>query len=76
MAATNVELLRLGLRIRALKKILGRSQKDFAERVIWLSDDIEADRVHVVHQVPDSKIRTARVLSNGRIPEELEIYFG
>ena len=32
MAVTNVELLKLGLRIRALRKVLGRSQKDFAEQ--------------------------------------------
>jgi transcriptional regulator with XRE-family HTH domain len=32
MAVTNVELLKLGLRIRAFRKVLGRSQKDFAEQ--------------------------------------------
>ena len=32
MAVTNVELLKLGLRIRALRKVLGRSQKDFAKQ--------------------------------------------
>ena len=32
MAITNVELLKLGSRIRAFRKVLGRSQKDFAEQ--------------------------------------------
>ena len=32
MAVTNVELLKLGLRIRAFRKVLGQSQKDFAEQ--------------------------------------------
>jgi transcriptional regulator with XRE-family HTH domain len=32
MAVTNVELLKLGLRIRAFRKVSGRSQKDFAEQ--------------------------------------------
>ena len=32
MTVTNEELLKLGLRIRALRKVLGRSQKDFAEQ--------------------------------------------
>jgi transcriptional regulator with XRE-family HTH domain len=32
MEFTNLELLKLGLRIRALRKVLGRSQKDFAEQ--------------------------------------------
>jgi Helix-turn-helix domain len=32
MAFTNVELLKLGLRIRTLRKVLGRSQRDFAEQ--------------------------------------------
>jgi transcriptional regulator with XRE-family HTH domain len=32
MAITNVELLKLGLRIRAFRKVLGQSQKDFAEQ--------------------------------------------
>ena len=31
MAITNGELLKLGLRIKALRKILGRSQKDFSD---------------------------------------------
>ena len=31
MAITNVELLRLGLRIRASRKVLGRNQKDFSK---------------------------------------------
>jgi transcriptional regulator with XRE-family HTH domain len=32
MAITNEELLKLGLRIKALRKILGRSQKDFSDQ--------------------------------------------
>jgi transcriptional regulator with XRE-family HTH domain len=32
MAITNVELLKLGLRIRALRKVLGRNQKDFSKQ--------------------------------------------
>jgi transcriptional regulator with XRE-family HTH domain len=32
MAVMNMELIKLGLRIRASRKILGRSQKDFAEQ--------------------------------------------
>jgi transcriptional regulator with XRE-family HTH domain len=32
MAITNVELLKLGLRIRASRKILGRSQKEFSRQ--------------------------------------------
>jgi transcriptional regulator with XRE-family HTH domain len=32
MTITNVELLRLGRRIKATRKILGRKQKDFCER--------------------------------------------
>ena len=32
MAVMNVELLKLGRRIRALRKVLNRSQKDFAEQ--------------------------------------------
>jgi transcriptional regulator with XRE-family HTH domain len=32
MAVTKLELLKLGLRIRAFRKVLGRSQKDFAEQ--------------------------------------------
>ena len=32
MAITNVELLRLGLRIRACRKVLGRNQKDFSKQ--------------------------------------------
>jgi transcriptional regulator with XRE-family HTH domain len=32
MAAVNLELLKLGLRIRASRKILGYNQKDFSER--------------------------------------------
>ena len=32
MTITNVELLRLGLRIRASRKLLGQKQKDFSER--------------------------------------------
>jgi hypothetical protein len=31
MAVTNVELLKLGLRIRAFRKVLGRNQKDFSK---------------------------------------------
>jgi hypothetical protein len=31
MAVTNVELLKLGLRIRAFRKALGRNQKDFSK---------------------------------------------
>jgi len=31
MAITNVELLKLGLRIRASRKALGRNQKDFSK---------------------------------------------
>jgi transcriptional regulator with XRE-family HTH domain len=32
MAVMNVELLKLGLRIRASRKILGRSQKEFSSQ--------------------------------------------
>ena len=32
MAVTNVELLKLGHRIRTFRKVLGWSQKDFAEQ--------------------------------------------
>jgi transcriptional regulator with XRE-family HTH domain len=32
MAVTNVELLKLGLRIRAFRKVLGRNQKDFSKQ--------------------------------------------
>ena len=32
MTNTNVELLRLGRRIKASRKLLGRKQKDFCER--------------------------------------------
>jgi transcriptional regulator with XRE-family HTH domain len=32
MAVMNMELIKLGFRIRASRKILGRSQKDFAEQ--------------------------------------------
>jgi len=32
MAAPNVELLRLGLRIKASRKFLGRNQKDFSKQ--------------------------------------------
>ena len=32
MTITNVELLRLGRRIKASRKLLGRNQKDFCER--------------------------------------------
>ena len=32
MAITNVELLKLGLRIKASRKALGRSQKDFSKK--------------------------------------------
>jgi transcriptional regulator with XRE-family HTH domain len=32
MAITNVELLKLGLRIRAFRKVLGRNQKDFSKQ--------------------------------------------
>jgi transcriptional regulator with XRE-family HTH domain len=32
MAITNVELLKLGLRIRVSRKILGRSQKEFSRQ--------------------------------------------
>jgi transcriptional regulator with XRE-family HTH domain len=32
MTITNVELLRLGRRIKASRKMLGRKQKDFCER--------------------------------------------
>ena len=32
MTITNVELLRLGRRIKASRKLLGRKQKDFCER--------------------------------------------
>ena len=32
MAITNVELLKLGLRIRTLRKVLGRNQKDFSKQ--------------------------------------------
>jgi transcriptional regulator with XRE-family HTH domain len=32
MTITNVELLRLGRRIKATRKMLGRKQKDFCER--------------------------------------------
>lgn len=32
MAVTNVELLKLGLRIRASRKILGQSQKEFSSQ--------------------------------------------
>jgi transcriptional regulator with XRE-family HTH domain len=31
MAITNVELLKLGLRIKASRKLLGRNQKDFSK---------------------------------------------
>jgi transcriptional regulator with XRE-family HTH domain len=32
MAVTNVELLKLGLRIKAYRKVLGRNQKDFSKQ--------------------------------------------
>ena len=32
MAITNVELLKLGLRIKASRKVLGRNQKDFSKQ--------------------------------------------
>ena len=32
MPITNVELLKLGVRIKALRKVLGRNQKDFSKR--------------------------------------------
>jgi transcriptional regulator with XRE-family HTH domain len=32
MAVTNVELLKLGLRIRTFRKVLGRNQKDFSKQ--------------------------------------------
>ena len=32
MAVTNVELLKLGLRIRAFRKVLGRNQKEFSKQ--------------------------------------------
>jgi transcriptional regulator with XRE-family HTH domain len=32
MTITNVELLRLGRRIKAIRKMLGRKQKDFCKR--------------------------------------------
>jgi transcriptional regulator with XRE-family HTH domain len=32
MAVTNAELLKLGLRIRAFRKVLGRNQKDFSKQ--------------------------------------------
>ena len=32
MAVTNVELLKLGFRIKALRKLLGLTQKDFSEQ--------------------------------------------
>jgi transcriptional regulator with XRE-family HTH domain len=32
MPITNVELLKLGLRIKALRKVLGRNQKEFSKR--------------------------------------------
>src|SRR5271154_903783 len=32
MAITNVKLLKLGLRIRACRKVLGRNQKDFSKQ--------------------------------------------
>jgi transcriptional regulator with XRE-family HTH domain len=32
MAVTNVELLKLGLRIKASRKVLGRNQKDFSKQ--------------------------------------------
>jgi DNA-binding XRE family transcriptional regulator len=32
MAVKNVELLKLGLRIRAYRKVLGRNQKDFSKQ--------------------------------------------
>jgi len=41
--------------------------------VIWLSDDVEANRIRVVHQVPDPKVGPARVLGDGRIPVKVLI---
>src|SRR5260370_13685874 len=32
MALTNVEMLKLGVRIRASRKVLGRNQKDFSKQ--------------------------------------------
>src|ERR1700722_18393809 len=32
MATTNVELLKLGLRIRACREVLGRNQRDFSKQ--------------------------------------------
>jgi transcriptional regulator with XRE-family HTH domain len=32
MSITNVELLKLGLRIKACRKVLGRNQKDFSKQ--------------------------------------------
>jgi hypothetical protein len=32
MEVMNMELIKLGLRIKASRKVLGRSQKDFAEQ--------------------------------------------
>ena len=32
MSVTNVELLKLGLRIKASRKVLGRNQKDFSKQ--------------------------------------------
>jgi len=40
--------------------------------VIWLSDDVEADWIRLVHQVPDPKIRPAGVLGDSRIPVKVQ----
>jgi Transcriptional activator TraM len=39
--------------------------------VIWLGDDVEADRIRVVHQVPDPKTRVETIISLPAFTDEL-----
>jgi hypothetical protein len=43
--------------------------------VIGLCNDIERDRVDVVHEIPDAKIGAARVSCDGWIAKKIKIAF-
>ena len=50
-----------------------RAQPGF---IVGLSDDVEADRVMVIHQVMDAEFRFADIFSHYRVTVERQIGFG